>query len=558
MRDTLSARPRMRRFTTILVPWMVLTAAAHAQTRAADVLYTYFDDKPAPAFRVGDEAFVSLDTVSTWGWKTSTWADVVDIKAEGKSISVSTRYINGAEMLPLRTALRKLGLTSEWMSNVDTLSVYGQVTNLKVQGGKISVQASSTFRPKASVMSDPSRYVVDLYGVRVDRDTKQNLERNARVFQYRPNVARVVIETSIPSNWNVLATPQDAVTTLEAEYPLHDEPVVQNPTTVPKIDTTVAVKPPDTPPAQEETNPPATIPTQTNTILSLKLDRESGDQLWVGISVVTNGEPIFQKPDVNTLEVVLPGVFADVPPGFVLGTDSVTDISTRHIASGTVLRLGLARPMGAQVVRDSTGVHLQLLKPDVGNGHLAGKLIVVDPGHGGHDTGATGGGVREKDLNLTIGKLIAEELAKAGATVIMTRKTDVFIPLTTRAQIAQQAHADLFISNHINSARGTQSGGITFHHLGRPISRVLAECIQQEIAKVSGIPNMGAWSDGRIYTSGFSVLRQTTMPGVLLELGFINSGHDRNRLVTDDFQHAAAKAVVRGIKVFLGDAKKKE
>lgn len=556
MRDTLSARPRMRRFTTVLLPWMVLTAAAHAQTRAADVLYTYFDDKPAPAFRVGDEAFVSLDTVTAWGWKTSTWADVVDIKAEGKSVSVATRYINGAEMLPLRTALRKLGLSSEWMSNVDTLSVYGQVTSLKVHAGNISVQASSTFRPKTSVMADPSRYAVDLYGVRIDRDTKQSLDRNVRVFQYRPNVARVVIETAVPSNWSVPNNSQEAVSTLEASYPQGgDEPVVQNPTTVPKVDPAVAVKPPETPPTGQDNT---LVPSQANTVLSLKVDRESGDQLWIGIAAVASGEPIFQKPDVNTLEVVLPGVFADVPQGFNLGTDSITEVTTRHIASGTVLRLGLARPMGAQVVRDSTGVHLQLLKPDVGNGHLAGKLIVVDPGHGGHDTGATGGGLQEKNLNLSIGKLIAEELAKAGATVIMTRKTDVFIPLNTRAQIAQQAHADLFISNHINSSRGTQSGGITFHHLGRPISHVLAECIQQEIAKVSGIPSMGAWSDGRIYTNGFAVLRQTTMPGVLLELGFINSGHDRARLVTDDFQHAAAKAVVRGIKVFLGDAKKKE
>jgi N-acetylmuramoyl-L-alanine amidase len=196
----------------------------------------------------------------------------------------------------------------------------------------------------------------------------------------------------------------------------------------------------------------------------------------------------------------------------------------------------------------------------VGNGKLAGKLIVVDPGHGGKDRGANSNGVFEKDLNLKIGRLVAEELAKAGATVIMTRKTDVFISLNERALIAERNKADLFVSCHINSTggSGSQSGGITFHHLGRPVSRLLAECIQDELAKIGGIPDRGVWSDGKIYRSGFAVLRQTTMPGVLLELGFINHSRDRARLVQEDFQRGVAAAVVRGIKVFLGDAKKND
>jgi N-acetylmuramoyl-L-alanine amidase len=66
---------------------------------------------------------------------------------------------------------------------------------------------------------------------------------------------------------------------------------------------------------------------------------------------------------------------------------------------------------------------------------------------------------------------------------------------------------------------------------------------------------MGPRSDGSIYRSGFSVLRNSTMPGVLCELGFINHESDRRRMVTDEFQRAVAKAIVKGIKVFLGDAK---
>ena len=100
------------------------------------------------------------------------------------------------------------------------------------------------------------------------------------------------------------------------------------------------------------------------------------------------------------------------------------------------------------------------------------------------------------------------------------------------------------------------AGSITFHHMGNEICRVLAECIQHEIAKVSGIPNTGVWSDGKIYPqSGFSVLRNTRMPGVLVEFAFIDNAQDRKHLATDQFQDAVSKAVVQGIKVYLGDAK---
>ena len=157
-------------------------------------------------------------------------------------------------------------------------------------------------------------------------------------------------------------------------------------------------------------------------------------------------------------------------------------------------------------------------------------------------------------------KLIAERLMAEGATVIMTRSTDVFISLNKRAQIANSSGADFFISSHINSTGGaaTQSGTITFHHKGNALGKQLATCIQNEIAKVNKLPNKGVWSDGKIYQNGFAVLRQTTMPGVLLELGFINHPKDRARMVTEEFQQSVAAAVVRGMKVFLGDAKKND
>jgi len=564
MRVTLDATLRMRRFSIVMLPWMVLTAAAHGQTRMADVLYTHFDDVPTRAYRVGDEAFVALDDVKRWGWTVNVWADTVDIKAEGKSISVPMRVLNSYQSLPLRAAIRKLGGASEWVNNTDTLSVYGTLSTVRAHDGKIRVDASFGFQPKATVLTDPSRIVIDMVGVRLDPNTKLDLDPGVRVVQYRPNVARLIAETPTQVDLGRLdgaATQSFQFQIVEAKSavtestPPDAKPPVQDP---PPVNTDLTTKPLD----NEAIPAGAVVPpiAPVNVPIQIKVVSETDTELRLDIPVATTKAPIFQKPDADTLEIVLPGSFRDLPEGFQLDSPVISSVSTRTVPAGKVIVFSLARPLGAQLTRDASGIHVQLIKPDVGDGRLAGKLVVVDPGHGGKDTGATGGGLIEKNLTLKVGSLIASEFAKAGATVILTRKTDVFIPLDARALMAQQAHADLFVSCHINSTdeSSATSGGITFHHEGRPVSKVLAECIQQEIAKVSGLPSLGVWSDRRIYRTGFAVLRQTTMPGVLLELGFINNAKDRKRLVADDFQQSVAKAVVQGIKVFLGDAKEKD
>lgn len=565
MRATLDATLRMSRFTFVMLPWMVLTAAAHGQTRMADVLYTHFDDVPTRAYRVGDEVFVALDNVKRWGWTVNPWADTVDITAEGKSISVPMRILNSVPSLPLRAAIRKLGGITDWVSNTDTLSVYGTLTTVRAHDGKIRVDASFGFQPKATVLTDPSRLVMDLAGVRLDPSTKLDVDPGVRVIQYRPNVVRIITDT--PNQVDLGRLDISATQSLQFQ-------IVEAKTTPPVAPTDTKPQLQATPPAATETQEvskpldndkipqgavvPPIIP--TNVPIQVRVVSETDTELKLDIPGPTVKAPIFQKPDLYTLEVSLPGCFRTLPDGFSIDSKVISSVTTRTAANGTVIVFALTRPLGAQLVRDANAIHLQLIKPNVGNGRLAGKLIVVDPGHGGKDTGATGGGLIEKNLTLKIGSMIAGELASAGATVIVTRKTDVFIPLDTRAQMAQDAHADLFVSCHINSTNESSatSGGITFHHEGRPVSKILAECIQQEIAKSSGMPSLGVWSDHRIYRTGFAVLRQTTMPGVLLELGFINNAKDRKRLSADDFQQAVAKAVVQGIKVFLGDAKEKD
>lgn len=538
----------MKRLPFALVPWMVLaTAAAHAaQVRSADVLYTHFTTVPQHAFRLGEECFVPVEEVSTWGWQLTVQSDQAQVQAEGQTFTTPTRTITGRVTIPLGPALEKLHAFGEWVPESDTYEVYTLIDAMSSRKGVISVKSALAIQATAYILTGPNRVIVDFQGARLGPKTTQDFDVSSRAFQYKRNVVRMVVDT--PFLPVVPATPMQASNAFSLDV---------NPPPTPPDNSTPPVT--STTPPPPPMNPAAQPLKSTNISMTVDVDTLTQTQFSVALPPGVAHEPKYVKPDPSTLVLIVPASSGTIPDGFHLNTDAVTGIESKVDGANLAITYHLARPMGATVWVDGDSIKVQLLKPDVGNGKLAGKLVVVDPGHGGHDNGARGFGFREKDLTLAIGLELAKDLSAEGATVIMTRHTDVFIPLTTRADIANSNHADFFISCHINSTGGdgSQSGGIAFHHFGKAVSRLLAECIQAEVAKVSKIPNLGVWSDGKIYHSGFSVLRNTNMPGVLMEFGFINHPKDVKRLEQPGFPKDVAAAVVKGLKVFLGDASSK-
>ncbi|BDI32665.1 hypothetical protein CCAX7_47160 [Capsulimonas corticalis] len=187
---------------------------------------------------------------------------------------------------------------------------------------------------------------------------------------------------------------------------------------------------------------------------------------------------------------------------------------------------------------------------------LAGKIIMVDPGHGGGDSGAVGiGGAREKDLTLTIGKQLRDLLASNGATVYMTREDDTKPSVAARPQMAIAAHADYFISIHCDDsgARNSHSGTTVYYHAQNAVCRRFAIDVVNRIAAVSGIPPNGVKSDTIRFQTGFGVLRGSTMPAILVECGYMNSESDLSKLRTPAVQQHVAEGVVAGLLDFIAD-----
>jgi len=175
---------------------------------------------------------------------------------------------------------------------------------------------------------------------------------------------------------------------------------------------------------------------------------------------------------------------------------------------------------------------------------LLGKKVAVDAGHGGDDSGTHGAtGLLEKDVNLDIATRLRDDLQALGAEVVMTRTDDTFVSLQGRCDIANEAHADVFVSVHNNSFTRPEKSGTEAYQSREASdqSRLLTRDIYKHLE--SDLPTEGSG----IRSAGFYVLRHTTMPAVLTEIAYMSNAGDEALLATPAFREQAAQAIADGV-----------
>ena len=177
------------------------------------------------------------------------------------------------------------------------------------------------------------------------------------------------------------------------------------------------------------------------------------------------------------------------------------------------------------------------------------SLVIIDPGHGGPDPGAIGiRGIRETDVVLDVSKRVKQLLSEKGVRVRLTRKSEVDLDLPPRVSFANRADADIFVSIHANASQGKKrniNGLETFYYRGWR-GRLLAKRIQKHILRVSpGSPDRGV-KQGRFY-----VIKNTRMPAVLVEIGFLTGKLDARRLEQSIHRKKIAFAIAKGILEYL-------
>ncbi|OMP68467.1 cell wall hydrolase [Domibacillus epiphyticus] len=176
---------------------------------------------------------------------------------------------------------------------------------------------------------------------------------------------------------------------------------------------------------------------------------------------------------------------------------------------------------------------------------LSSQTIILDPGHGGKDSGAVGNGLKEKEVVLKTGLQVNNLLKQTPFNVKMTRSNDTFIELKDRSAFAKNNDGDIFVSIHANAATPSATGTETYYYsAGNPHvadSKLLASKIQARM--------LTAWNlrDRGVKNGNFSVLRENNMPAALLELGFISNAGDASKMASDYWMNTMSKAIYNGI-----------
>lgn len=172
--------------------------------------------------------------------------------------------------------------------------------------------------------------------------------------------------------------------------------------------------------------------------------------------------------------------------------------------------------------------------------------VFIDAGHGGKDPGAVGNGLYEKNLTLSIALKVQRILQAQGIEVVMSRTTDKFLELSEISSLANNSGADAFASIHINSATTTAAYGIeTYYYPNRMDSKPLADSVQKQL-----ISSTGAY-DREVETADFHVVRETTMPSILAECGFISNQSEAIKMSTNSYQELLASGIANGINNYL-------
>jgi N-acetylmuramoyl-L-alanine amidase len=505
---------------------------------------------------------------------------------------------------------------------------------------RIAIDVEREVKFDSQRISHPDRIFFDLHEARLAStlvgktfDGDDGFLKKIRVAEFQPGRTRIVLEVDDLSGYDAFLLPnpyrliidihgRQKRATLRAKAaeesagsPNTADPGSDEVPGAEKVARTQTVKPgiPSPKKASEETEPIAQLKTKTTSSPTL----EEIDLPPVPIRAdPANPRPV---PGVGVVKttVAVPGSDRRIPKTIVLAEedDPPTTVASLEpdklppaATSGqpgprtekpqappkpasvhrTVRETGAA----AKAARDTVELQAREARPTAAGGRsliraLGLKIgkIVIDPGHGGHDTGTIGAnGLLEKDVVLDVGKRLGRLLqSRLGAEVIYTRQDDTFIPLETRTAIANRERADLFISIHANSSRDGDARGVETYYLNFTSSpealevaarenavseksiyelqdlvkkialkekieesREFATDVQESLYSELSLKSAGVRNRG-VKKAPFIVLIGANMPSILAEISFVSNPTDERKLETAEHRQRIAESLYRGV-----------
>jgi len=225
---------------------------------------------------------------------------------------------------------------------------------------------------------------------------------------------------------------------------------------------------------------------------------------------------------------------------------AIQQAGNRLQATGSGARWAIAGFALAAVLALAVGLTLFVAGRGAGRpGEATGSLVCIDPGHGGADSGAIANGISEKDVNLDVALRARSLLAARGYRVIMTRETDVALSLARRCEIANGAGALALVSIHNNAPPPDDEGTTTYRYGSSEQAGRLASFVQNEVVTRIRRPDRG------VREKSLYVLRNASMPAVLLEGVFLTSTTEARLILDPGFRQKMAEGVAAGVEDYL-------
>ena len=477
---------------------------------------------------------------------------------------------------------------------------------------RVAIDLESEVKYEAGRVPDPDRIFFDLQDTRLAStlvgktfDVSDGFLKKIRIAQFERGTTRVVLEVDDVSDYSafLLPNPYRLIIDIHGRQPQRTTNVAKatTPKVEPKTEAKVespkpvdSVKPAEKKPdTVAKNNPPVKkIPETDSPIdkVASKSADKSGDKVAVKTEKAADKTPSTtaknEKPIASPEVVDKPAEKTETSklnPPVVKATDKPTSepIAESIAPRATKGKKNATPTSTAHTARPTSDGDTSLIRA---LGLKIGR-IVVDAGHGGHDTGTIGpSGLLEKDLTLDVALRLGKMLeSRLGADVVYTRDDDTFIPLETRTAVANQQQADLFISIHANSssdanARGVETYYLNFtssadalevaarenavseksiHELQDLVKKIaMKEKIEESREFASDVQKLlhaglaakaPAIRDRGVKKAPFIVLIGANMPSVLAEISFLSNPTDERRLQTPDYRQKIAESLYRGI-----------
>jgi N-acetylmuramoyl-L-alanine amidase len=473
---------------------------------------------------------------------------VKDLKNENKQIS----YVKAKEIVPnqppailnfLQKQLKEIN--TEENKNI-AKSDKMKINSVKLVGNSLTLSGNGSFgEKKFFTLDSPNRLVFDFDKTVINskellKTYKLNNNDTIKLGQFTPNSIRIVVETENPDKFKAYLSPNMDGFTLSAD----GNATIYNTATPKFIGKINNIK----------------VENQTPEITSVKIESST--------PVIYN---FFRSnsPDKFNLEFYNIRKPANTLLASLIANENLKGVKTENLLnfkSGSAFSFPINSNIRTEVKINADGKIIELLfknkfkkfqpaqpSSQADNDDLTKRKmiisplirkVVIDPGHGGSDVGATRAGIFEKDITLDVANKLAKYLEKSGVTIVFTRTSDASVSLKDRAFMANNENPDIFVSVHVNSSTSATPKGLETHWF-TPQSKELATSVQEKLVQSVNSNNRG------ICNSMFYVIHHTLPPSILVEIGFISNDNERSELLTSSRQDATAKAIADGILKYL-------